>query len=135
MFPPEFPRLGRAIRPYRAAYENPVEARRGDALRLGHEDQEYPGWIWCTDLAGRSGWFPKSWVARDDAGRAVAARDYSARELSVAPGEILTALSGESGWLWCERPGAASGWIPAHVWEPVSEGMSEKIEGRRAAYS
>ncbi len=121
MLPPDFPRPGRAIKSYRAAYADPVEARRGDVLRLAHEDREYPGWIWCADPAGRSGWFPVAWLERDASGRAFAARDYSARELSIAPGDLLTALVLESGWLWCERPGSPAGWIPAHAWEPAEE--------------
>jgi uncharacterized protein YgiM (DUF1202 family) len=87
--------------------------RAGEEVTVGHEDTQYPGWIWCTDLRGKSGWVPKSILEFSFDGKAARPfEDYDATELTVARGDMVTVLREESGWLWCENAQEKRGWIP-----------------------
>ena len=99
----------RVISGYTRVYEDPVAFRAGEPITLGREDDEYPGWIWCTDSRGRSGWVPLTIVDRE---AAVARQDYSALELSVEPGALLMIEQEESGWALCRNASGERGWVP-----------------------
>jgi hypothetical protein len=72
----------RVIQAYHSAFTDPLIARQGDQLRFERRESEWPGWIWCTDPSGRSGWVPESWVELGT-GVCTLKRDYAATELSV----------------------------------------------------
>jgi hypothetical protein len=99
----------RVSRGYTRVYTDPIAIQAGDPLTLGLEDDEYPGWIWCTDPHGRSGWAPLAIINRD---AAVALEDYSAAELSAAAGEVLVVEREESGWAFCRNAAGERGWLP-----------------------
>lgn len=99
----------RAIAAYTRLYPDPIAVRAGEPIAVGREDDEYPGWIWCTDKRGRSGWVPLTIVDRQ---AGVARQDYSALELSVEPGELLTVEQEESGWALCRNAAGERGWVP-----------------------
>ena len=65
-------------RPHRSNYPEPVRFRRGDAVRLGDSDPDFPGWIRATDHEGRTGWAPKALLHLHGTQEAVAAADYDA---------------------------------------------------------
>mgnify|MGYP002780938970 FL=1 len=73
------------VAPYVAQYADPIRLAAGDPLIVHREDDEFPGWHWCTGPDGREGWVHASFFTRSD-GAARAVRDYSARELTVEPG-------------------------------------------------
>lgn len=98
---------------YSRAYPDPIAVSCGEALAIGEEDSEYPGWIWCTNCAGKSGWVPLACVDRS-AARAI--YDYSAAELTVREGDTVTLHKSENGWAWCANQAGESGWVPlAHL--------------------
>lgn len=99
----------RVISGYTRVYPDPIELRAGESVVLGQEDDEYPGWVWCTDQRGRSGWVSLTIVDRD---AAIAREDYSAAELSAEPGEVLLVDREESGWALCRNAAGERGWIP-----------------------
>jgi hypothetical protein len=101
----------RAVTAYTRSYPDPIVMRAGDPLQAAQEDQEWPGWVWCTAADGRSGWVPVAYVDRQG-DRATARRDYSAIELSVAPGDELVAVVEESGWIWATNAQGETGWVP-----------------------
>lgn len=77
---------------------------------LGGRDDEYPGWIWATAPDGRSGWVPEHFLTIEgDRGRSL--RDYSAVELDVAEGSLVTVLEELLGWALVEN-GGRRGWVP-----------------------
>ena len=81
-------------------------------MSLGKRDTDFPGWIWATSLAsGKSGWVPEQFLSIDG-DRAQSLRDYSARELSVSEGEIVTIREELLGWALVETESGASGWVP-----------------------
>ena len=104
--------VGRVIEDYQAVYTDPLTISTGEELTIGERDSEWPGWIWCTNGAGKGGWVPERGIEqRGEVG--VARYDYSAAELSVRVGEELTLHAEESGWFWATNRAGRSGWVPA----------------------
>jgi hypothetical protein len=112
----------RVIEDHVPQYPDPVRGRAGERWRLGHVDDEYPGWIWATDLAGRSGWAPIVALARDGE-HGVLLEDYEATELDARAGEMVEATRELDGWWWCHGQRGA-GWLPA-----AKLGFGERRDG------
>lgn len=90
---------------------DPLFVLKGEPLVVTYESEEWPGWIWCINNEGKSGWAPMSYLEIAD-GSAVAKRDYDATELTVMAGDELTILLEESGWCWCAFGDDEKGWVP-----------------------
>ena len=111
----------RVLKTYRTQYPDPIEIRTGELVSLGTKDQEFPGWVWATSLStGKSGWVPEQFlIVRGDQAESV--RDYSARELDVAEGAMVTIVEELLGWSLVETDSGARGWIPqSHLASSVS---------------
>ncbi len=108
-------------RPHRSNYPEPVRFRRGDAVRLGDSDPDFPGWIRATDHEGRTGWAPKALLHLHGTQEAVAAADYDGTELNVSPGEQLTVSRELAGWYWACNEQGDLGWVPVDATRPVRE--------------
>ncbi len=103
------------VRAYAAAYADPIAFEAGDAVEVQKPDAEFPGWYWCRNRIGKEGWVHRSFLERD-AGRTVAVRAYSARELSVEENVAGKVLQRLDGWLYAELQDGSQGWLPAsHV--------------------
>ena len=81
-------------------------------MAVGEKESEWPGWVWCTNRAGKSRWVPEEYIERTG-NSCVMLRDHEAAELSVTVGEVLT-ITGEeeSDWVWCANQAGQSGWVP-----------------------
>lgn len=101
----------RVVKPYQAAYPEPWTVRKGEHLKFERRESEWEGWIWCTDPTGGSAWVPENWVEIEGE-FCILKRDYRSAELSVDEGEIITAESAESGWVWATKESGESGWVP-----------------------
>lgn len=101
----------RAIKPWQVHYPDPIRGAAGDRLALGRRDDEYPGWIWATAADGREGWVPESWL-RVEGESGVLLHDYTAAELPLEPGDVVSGEVVESGWLWAIKGEEVHGWIP-----------------------
>ncbi|HNS39005.1 MAG: peptide-binding protein [Anaerolineae bacterium] len=101
----------RAIKTWQPQYPDPIRGAAGDRLALGHRDDEFPGWIWAVDAAGRQGWVPESWLRIEGEG-GILLRDYTAAELALEPGDVVSGELAESGWLWATTPDGRMGWAP-----------------------
>jgi hypothetical protein len=112
------PKRLRVNRAYRQSCDRPLQAAAGERLSYERRASEWPGWLWCTDAAGRSSWVPEAWVSLE-ANRCVLQRDYSAVELDVEPGELLRVELTESGWAWVTRRTGSRGWVPLDHTEPA----------------
>ncbi|MDD5087280.1 MAG: SH3 domain-containing protein [bacterium] len=106
----------RVVESYTASCSDPLCASKGEALALGKHDDEFPGWIWCTDPRGKSSWTPESYL-EIHGDHAILLRDYDARELTVNEGDILSVECEESGWLLCTTDSGEHGWIPKRAIE------------------
>lgn len=106
-------KFARVVKDWHTLYPNPLTFRAGEALALGARAAEWPGWVWCTNAAGQSGWAPEAYVEAQSADAGVARRDYTARELELREGDTLILLAEESGWLWAQAADGRTGWAPA----------------------
>ncbi len=111
---------------YRSQYPDPIAFRRGQAVRLGERDREWPAFVWATAEDGRAGWAPLDWLrplgpAGDGTPRAQALRDYDARELDVVAGQALRLVHALGGWWWAQREDGAQGWVPARHLQPLDD--------------
>jgi SH3-like domain-containing protein len=96
------------MKEWKVMYTDPLNVRAGEALIVGEDDPEWPGWRWCTDAHGKEGWVPEAFIG---AGQAIE-RDYTARELEVRVGDEVEVVYEVAGWVWCEMADGRSGWIP-----------------------
>ncbi len=108
-------------RAHRSNYPEPVRLRRGDAVRLGDRDPDFPGWIRATDPEGRTGWAPEALLDRQGTHEAIAVADYDATELNVSPGERLTVRQELAGWYWVCNDQGDLGWVPVASTRPVGK--------------
>ena len=94
-------------------YDPALSVKAGDQVTLGHEDDEWPGWIWCMPATGPSGWLPKQKLTVSSDGKtAVMTVDYDTRELTVVPGESVQRIRQELGWSLCQNANGETGWVP-----------------------
>jgi hypothetical protein len=101
----------RVVKEHQGISLSPLSGQKGERLGWERRESEWPGWLWCTHSSGRCGWVPESWLELADE-TAVLLRDYSATELSVAPGQVLFASLFESGWAWATNEDGEEGWVP-----------------------
>lgn len=109
----------RVTKPFVTSFPDPLVARAGTRLRFERKESEWEGWLWCWDPSGRSGWVPESWLSLDD-GTCVLQRDYTAHELSVTEGELVTGMFPESGWVFGVKANGEQGWVPLSHLSPAS---------------
>ncbi|CUS04703.2 SH3 domain protein [Candidatus Promineifilum breve] len=103
----------RAVEPWSVHYPDPIRGAAGDRLTLGRRDDEFPGWVWATAGDGREGWVPESWL-RMDGGNGTLLHDYTAAELALEPGDVVSGAVVVSGWLWATAADGRVGWAPLH---------------------
>jgi hypothetical protein len=121
------------VQEHRASHADPIALRAGDPVTVGRRDTTWPKYVWCAGPDGREGWVPEEFLGRAGdadlgaaggaaAGDAATApgmstrrarRDYDARELDVAPGDVVLAGEEAGGWIWCEDADGRFGWVPA----------------------
>jgi len=120
----------RVLRAHRASHADPIAVRAGDLVAVGRRDTTWPDYLWCTGPDGREGWAPEAFLGPagggpDESGGAAgrdvrrALRDYDARELDVAPGDVVLAGEEAGGWCWCEVEDGRSGWVPRDCLAPA----------------
>ena len=106
----------RVIADYQAPYADLIQVNAGDEVVVNLEKQtNIPGWVWCTDRDGKSGWVPKTYLEYSGkVGKMLC--DYDAIELTVQVGEILTVHKAESDFYWITNQKGIQGWVPiSHV--------------------
>jgi uncharacterized protein YgiM (DUF1202 family) len=106
----------RVIADYQAPYVDPIRVNAGDEVMVDSDKHtNIPGWVWCTDGNGKSGWVPRTYVEYSGkAGKMLF--DYNAIELTVHAGEMLTVHKAESDFYWVTSQEGQQGWVPmAHV--------------------
>ncbi len=107
-----------ATAPWHVQYTDPIRGVTGDRLTLGRRDDEFPGWVWATAADGRAGWVPEVWLqVAEDSGMLL--RDYTAAELALEPGDVVSGELAVSGWLWATAADGRVGWAPLHCLAPA----------------
>lgn len=121
MNPTTFPQKAVVVRSHRPARESTLAANAGDILQPLRREAEWPGWVWCADEKGVEAWAPERWL-RYTGGKAVLIKDYNSSELTIQPGERLTLLGEESGWVLAAMPGGNIGWAPVDCVQIIQAG-------------
>ncbi len=104
---------------------NPIELIKGDTVQLGelsNPNGPYPNWIFCTSQRTKQyGWVAVNALSIDgDVG--VAIEDYTAKEMSIAVGDIVDTIYELNGWYWCIRlNGSEFGWIAKENLEFINQ--------------
>jgi hypothetical protein len=101
----------RVLKPYTRQYPDPIRFAQGEAILRERKDDEFPGWWWCTDQRGKSGWVHEAYFEEEDY-RILGKHDYHAWELTVSEGEVLEGIGDIGGWLMASKPDGEQGWVP-----------------------
>jgi hypothetical protein len=110
----------RVVKPYQTPYAEPLTFQADEKLRFERRASEWEGWIWCTAPSGKAAWVPERWGTLE--GKfCILQRDYTATELSVVQGELLTAEAFESGWAWARNERGEWGWVPLTHLSPETQ--------------
>jgi hypothetical protein len=96
---------------YKSAYPKPWIIKTGDQLRIGRRNDEWEGWVWCTDKNGQTRWVPEIYL-KIEGDSATCLCDYDATELSVDIGDELVILKQAAEWAWCRKADGQEGWVP-----------------------
>lgn len=94
---------------HHTCYPNPIVFRAGERVRIGHEDDEFPGWVRTFTADGNEGWAPLSLLTP------ISAEEALARQ-TIPP----------ASWMW--RRGSGYGWSGS--WQAGSGCIT--IKGNRA---
>ena len=107
----------RVTESYVPGYIEPIHFAKGEILSVGHRDQQWTAYCWCTAQNGEQGWVPESYLEQTSPTEAVAKRDYDGTELTVARSELVEVLDDEGGWLLCRTTRGSVGWLPGDILE------------------
>ena len=99
-------------RKHEASFPYSMRVKAGDVVAVGEEDEEMPGWFWCTNKEGVSAWTPEKYLRIED-GEGVILHDYDSIEHTVETGEILEPIEEANDWIWCTNIRGELGWVPA----------------------
>ncbi|WP_053844488.1 DUF6348 family protein [Paracidovorax avenae] len=106
----------RVIKPHRSEYPEPICLLKDEEVRIGERYEGPEGWdewYFCATAVHPGGWVPGQVIEQLERGCGKLLEDYSARELDVDEGEVLTGSRMLNGWLWCESSNSSSpGWVP-----------------------
>jgi uncharacterized protein YgiM (DUF1202 family) len=105
------PRRAVVVRDYARQYADPIQVRAGTVVRVEREDNDYPGWWWCTAPDGRAGWVPGE-LLRRRGDVAEVAEEYSACELNVRTGEAISVECLRAEWARVRNAQGSVGWVP-----------------------
>lgn len=97
-----------------------VRIREGEAIVVGHRNQQFPEFLWCAVEDGHAGWVPEVFLRMDGTREATALRDYDAAQLTVIKGELLEALEQVGAWVRCRNAAGAEGWVPESCLEDLA---------------
>lgn len=112
------PARGTVTRAYRRPYPDPIRVAAGERVTPDFDKPtDIPGWVWCTDARGKSGWTPRAWL-RDERGAWRIARDFDAGELTVEPGDVLALHAETADFYWATTADGRSGWVPTDCVAP-----------------
>jgi uncharacterized protein YgiM (DUF1202 family) len=108
----------KVVKEHEASFPYSMIVRAGDTVNVGEEDEDIPGWFWCTDEGGVSAWIPGSFLQREDGGAKMLV-DYNSMEHTATLGEVLEFIKEAGGWIWCTNSSGKRGWVPSDKVEEI----------------
>lgn len=113
------------IKAHRSEFPNPISFKKGALIIAGEKydgPEDWEDWYYCTIPGHESGWVPRQIIERTEGDAGQALEDYTAMELDVDEGDVLTGARILNGWVWCRNAAASiEGWVPLENLQPVSE--------------
>lgn len=103
----------RVVKDWEAAYLDPIQLEKGDPIQITGRQDDWDGyiWLWAVSTSGRQGWIPDTLIVEGRNGP-VAAKDYSAVELTCRTGQVLAGERETHGWVLCRSTDGSTGWVP-----------------------
>lgn len=104
-----------------SSYPEPILLKVGQKVKLDYsiidDNPQWQDWVWCIAADDKAGWVPvqlldKITAVSGQLSEAVATEYYSAIELDVEVGEIVSGNRTLNGWLWCSKENGDRGWLP-----------------------
>lgn len=106
----------KVIKPHRSEFPNPITFSKGDTLSVGEKyegDEDWEDWYYCETTSQIAGWVPKQIIRWISDGEGEALEDYTAKEMDVDEGDVLTGARVLNGWVWCQNHASKEeGWVP-----------------------
>lgn len=104
------------IQEHTSEYPEPVTFTKGAPLTVGEKyegPEGWDNWFFCETPGQKGGWVPAQIIEVVNGKTARAREDYTARELNVWEGDILSGSKILNGWIWCQSPHSSeAGWVP-----------------------
>ncbi|MDU1903479.1 MAG: SH3 domain-containing protein [Dysgonomonas sp.] len=109
-----------AIEEWESSYPNPLVLTKGEHVIIDtsktDDNPEWSNWVWCISPSNQ-GWAPEQILEildnSADRIKASVKEDYTAIELNIEVGEIVTGHRILNGWLWCTKVSDnETGWLP-----------------------
>ena len=104
------------IKKHKSEFPNPIIITKGDKLIIGEKSDKHEAWndwYFCETQDQIKGWVPKQiikWLS-DNEGEVL--ENYSAQEMDVDEGALLTGTKKLNGWIWCQNLSSKDeGWVP-----------------------
>lgn len=90
----------------------PLTLHPGDAVQIGREHPDRPGYVWADDGQISGGWVPRDILDFTD-GLPRARIEYCSAELTVEPGQIVRLIWEDPahGASWVEDRHSERGWV------------------------
>lgn len=106
------------IRPWHSNAPHQLVINKGEIVWFRKDEGDNPDWkdwVYCESTIN-SGWIPKDIIEIVDDSHVKLTEDYTAKELSVGPGEVIIGLKKHSGWLFGEHEVTKErGWVPNEI--------------------
>ncbi len=107
----------RVIKQHTSEFPNPMVISKGERLTVGEksdDNEAWKGWYFCETQDQIKGWVPMQIIDWFNDHEGEARESYSAKEMDVNVGEVLTGTKELNGWIWCQHPDSKEeGWVPA----------------------
>jgi hypothetical protein len=116
----------RVIKAHKASFNYSVVFKKGDKVKVGHEDPDMPGWYWCENKNGVWSWIPEEYLDRAGA-KGTITHDYDTTELTVDVGDVLGYAAEVMFWTLCRAHDGREGWVPTANLERVYSGRSQGL--------
>jgi SH3-like domain-containing protein len=101
------------IKRHKSNYHNPIRFEKGERVRTGKLDSEYPGWVRVITKNGNEGWAPVQYLSiSEETTTGIAKSNYTAKELNTELNEELVIHLELNNWYWAENSEGDCGWVP-----------------------
>ena len=97
----------------------PLALEKGELVRVGKRDADWPGWVWVTRKDGRGSYVPEEVLQSPKEDESQVREAFKAHDLSVKRNDGVTSLREVKGWHWCSDADSNEGWLPSYLLVPV----------------